>query len=97
MNDSHDSAQRPRSSHIYDDRDADTVASLCKGMNKVAEGPAPKLTFFVVPRLNDPDEKTGTYTCVDLDVVCYARIDLLSKDLQAKVREELGPLTVPTK
>lgn len=74
-----------RTSHLYDDRDADTVYTLETPLIKVCHGKAPRMAFFLVPS-NDGINKTT----FNISVEGYVRMADIPDDLRLQVRKALG-------
>lgn len=77
-----------RTSRMYDDRDGDTITRLDGGLIKVCDGVAPKMAFFMVPCLKQPNDAVPS---IDLMVEGYVRLAELSNDLKQRIKKELAP------
>lgn len=75
-----------RSTQMFDDRDGDTLTSLSTKIIKVCDEKTPDMVFFLVPQKGEPNSVAET---INLEVIHYVRMGVLSQDLKDRVRDEI--------
>lgn len=78
-----------RTSHLYDDRDADTITSLSTPIIKTCDANAPDFAFFLVPTQSLTVHEGGSIPEVNLNVESYVKMSSLPKELAQSVRQAL--------
>ena len=75
------------------DKNADTIDTLCAPIIKVCQAGTPPMAFFLVPQAHKERLDGIAYNVVNVEG--YVHMATLSKDLQDMIRAELGIKPTP--